>query len=176
MEMGFDEKEVIDALRVNNNQQEAAVCKDSDSWVISTMSAKTKWAQWYSVKCVVKSWFCLVKQHLSRSHFYSISLCISVYHSHSVNGCLVTESPPLRIWTRALIPTVPCFRPSWRTQLYSLVSQTPRLFWVSFSPLYTQGFFKAFAPALSNLLYFATFLSKNDQNMLFQGFQVFTWF
>lgn len=26
MEMGFDEKEVIDALRVNNNQQDAAVC------------------------------------------------------------------------------------------------------------------------------------------------------
>lgn len=25
MEMGFDEKEVIDALRVNNNQQDAAV-------------------------------------------------------------------------------------------------------------------------------------------------------
>lgn len=25
MEMGFDEKEVIDALRVNNNQQNAAV-------------------------------------------------------------------------------------------------------------------------------------------------------
>lgn len=27
MEMGFDEKEVIDALRVNNNQQDAAVSK-----------------------------------------------------------------------------------------------------------------------------------------------------
>lgn len=25
MEMGFDEKEVVDALRVNNNQQDAAV-------------------------------------------------------------------------------------------------------------------------------------------------------
>lgn len=25
MEMGFDEKEVVDALRVNNNQQNAAV-------------------------------------------------------------------------------------------------------------------------------------------------------
>lgn len=25
MEMGFDEKEVLDALRVNNNQQNAAV-------------------------------------------------------------------------------------------------------------------------------------------------------
>lgn len=30
MEMGFDEKEVIDALRVNNNQQDAAVCKHSE--------------------------------------------------------------------------------------------------------------------------------------------------
>lgn len=33
MEMGFDEKEVIDALRVNNNQQDAAVShslKDRD--------------------------------------------------------------------------------------------------------------------------------------------------
>lgn len=34
MEMGFDEKEVVDALRVNNNQQDAAVgIHIRDSWV-----------------------------------------------------------------------------------------------------------------------------------------------
>lgn len=30
MEMGFDEKEVVDALRVNNNQQDAAVGKQKN--------------------------------------------------------------------------------------------------------------------------------------------------
>ncbi len=35
------------------------------------------------MKCVVKSLFCLVKQHLSRSHFYSISLFCN-FCSHTV--------------------------------------------------------------------------------------------
>lgn len=35
MEMGFDEKEVVDALRVNNNQQDAAVCKHSEDHIKS---------------------------------------------------------------------------------------------------------------------------------------------
>lgn len=44
MEMGFDEKEVIDALRVNNNQQDAAVCKHSEDYKITLFqqSAMTK--------------------------------------------------------------------------------------------------------------------------------------
>lgn len=37
MEMGFDEKEVIDALRVNNNQQDAAVRKHSEGHKIMYM-------------------------------------------------------------------------------------------------------------------------------------------
>ncbi len=36
MEMGFDEKEVVDALRVNNNQQDAAVCKHSENHKITS--------------------------------------------------------------------------------------------------------------------------------------------
>lgn len=35
MEMGFDEKEVIDALRVNNNQQDAAVSDYINNGVIT---------------------------------------------------------------------------------------------------------------------------------------------
>lgn len=34
MEMGFDEKEVVDALRVNNNQQNAAVSTMSTTFLL----------------------------------------------------------------------------------------------------------------------------------------------
>lgn len=37
MEMGFDEKEVVDALRVNNNQQNAAVSTKSCSGSVPLM-------------------------------------------------------------------------------------------------------------------------------------------
>lgn len=39
MEMGFDEKEVVDALRVNNNQQNAAV--STCSWDMACESSVT---------------------------------------------------------------------------------------------------------------------------------------
>ena len=38
MEMGFDEKEVIDALRVNNNQQDAAVRMPVHSGVFAVIA------------------------------------------------------------------------------------------------------------------------------------------
>lgn len=41
MEMGFDEKEVIDALRVNNNQQDAAVGLNTSMTVVFASRAST---------------------------------------------------------------------------------------------------------------------------------------
>lgn len=37
MEMGFDEKEVVDALRVNNNQQNAAVSTMSTTFLLQAV-------------------------------------------------------------------------------------------------------------------------------------------
>lgn len=37
MEMGFDEKEVVDALRVNNNQQNAAVSTVSFLFLVAVV-------------------------------------------------------------------------------------------------------------------------------------------
>ena len=41
MEMGFDEKEVIDALRVNNNQQDAAVGSPSAQLLAGSLAVLT---------------------------------------------------------------------------------------------------------------------------------------
>lgn len=41
MEMGFDEKEVVDALRVNNNQQNAAVSTMSFLFFIAIIVCST---------------------------------------------------------------------------------------------------------------------------------------
>lgn len=41
MEMGFDEKEVVDALRVNNNQQNAAVSTMSSLFLSATVVCST---------------------------------------------------------------------------------------------------------------------------------------
>lgn len=41
MEMGFDEKEVVDALRVNNNQQNAAVSTMSLLFLIAIIVCST---------------------------------------------------------------------------------------------------------------------------------------
>lgn len=52
MEMGFDEKEVIDALRVNNNQQDAAVGEllySTRQLLVPCPSYNTaggKWSEW----------------------------------------------------------------------------------------------------------------------------------
>lgn len=41
MEMGFDEKEVVDALRVNNNQQNAAVSTTSFLFLMAIIICST---------------------------------------------------------------------------------------------------------------------------------------
>ena len=55
MEMGFDEKEVIDALRVNNNQQDAAV-GGLLYWTKRLHTSTWKNLEWLSGSCTVNDY------------------------------------------------------------------------------------------------------------------------